>query len=415
MPFSQIDQKINMDQPLKEKTYLPDGQARLPDRQARILVAPLDWGLGHATRCIPIIRELLAQGGEVWLAGEGAQESLLKAEFPELPFLELPGYRINYSKTARGLLWKMIQQGSKMRSAIQYENRWLKKVIAEHGFDAVISDNRYGLYHSAVHCVFMTHQLTIKNSLGKWAERILQKINYKHINRFRECWVPDLPTGLPAERHGQAGLDQEKNLAGELSHPQKKPTVPVHYIGLLSRFEKKESFDPSANSGLRTEKKNHLLIILSGPEPQRSMLEEKIITDITHYNGTATIVRGLPGLASLIPSTNMIKFYNHLPADELNIEMQEAEYIISRSGYSTVMDVVALQKKSILIPTPGQTEQEYLGSYLMEKGIIVCLTQKEFSLNKALIVAADHNYEIPLISASPVLAKTIEAFLLRIT
>ena len=383
-----------MDQLLRENLQ---EKTRFSYINARILVAPLDWGLGHATRCIPLIRELLAQGADVWLAGEGAQESLLKTEFPALPFLSLPGYRINYSKTSGGLFWKMIQQGPKMRAAIQYENRWLKKMIDEHGFDAVISDNRYGLYHASVHCVFMTHQLTIKNPLGKWAEKLLQKINYQYINRFSECWVPDLSVG-------QESKDKEKNLAGELSHPKIKPTIPVHYIGLLSRFEKKDL----------PEKQRHLLIILSGPEPQRSMLEEKIITDIAHYTGTATIVRGLPGMDSLIPSSNMIKFYNHLSSDELNNEMLEAEYIISRSGYSTVMDSMKLQKKSILIPTPGQTEQEYLGRYLMEKGFIVCMSQKEFSLNKALSMAADHTYQLASISASPDLSKIVESFLLRI-
>ena len=358
----------------------------------RILVAPLDWGLGHATRCIPIIRELLAQGCDVWLAGEGAQAILLKAEFPELPFLELPGYKIHYAKTAKGLIWKMIQQGPKMRRAILYEHLWLKKMVAHYHIDAVISDNRYGLYHSDVPCIFITHQLTIKSSAGKWTEKILQKRNYKYINRFTVCWVPD--------------IEEENNLAGELSHPFIKPVIPVHYIGLLSRFEKKEPFDK-----LRMQKKKHLLIILSGPEPQRSILEEKIISGISHYDNTATIVRGLPGSASLIPSTNMIKFYNHLPAAELNIEMQEAEYVISRSGYSTVMDLMALQKKSILIPTPGQTEQEYLSKYLMEKGIAISISQKDFSLSNALAAATEYNYQIPLIPADATLKETIEKFL----
>ncbi len=376
-----------MDQLFREKTA----------GKTRILVAPLDWGLGHATRCIPIIRELLAQGCDVWMAGEGTQATLLKAEFPELPFWELPGYRIHYAKTAKGLIWKMIQQGPKIRRAILYEHLWLKKMVAQHNFDAVISDNRYGLYHPDVPCIFITHQLIIKSSAGKWTEKFLQKRNYKYINKFTACWVPD--------------IEQESNLAGELSHPVIKPAVAVHYIGLLSRFKKKDSFDPSVNSGIRTEKKNQLLIILSGPEPQRSILEEKIIADISHYNGTATVVRGLPGSASLIPSTNMIKFYNHLSAAELNIEMQEAEYVIGRSGYSTVMDIVALQKKSILIPTPGQTEQEYLGNYLMKNKVAVCFTQKDFSLNKALNVAADYNYTVPTIDSSQALSKTIELFL----
>lgn len=366
-----------MNQPFSEKN----------GGKPRILVAPLDWGLGHATRCIPIVRELLAQGCDVWLAGEGAQEQLLKTEFPDLPFIELPGYRIHYAKTAKGLIWKMIQQGPKLRRAILYEHQWLKKMVAQHHIDAVISDNRYGLYHSAVPCIFITHQLLIKSSAGKWTEKILQKRNYKYINRFTECWVPD--------------IKGENNLAGELSHPQLKPAIPVHYIGLLSRFEKKE----------RAEKKEHLLIVLSGPEPQRSMLEEKIIKDIGHYNHTATIVRGLPGSASLIPSTGMIQFYNHLPADELNDAIQEAQYIISRSGYSTVMDIMTLQKKSILIPTPGQTEQEYLGRSLMEKRIAACTEQKGFSLEKALTVAGKFNYQMPVVANHSVLVKNIERFL----
>jgi UDP-N-acetylglucosamine transferase subunit ALG13 len=366
-------------------------------RQARILVAPLDWGLGHATRCIPIIRELLTQGCVVWLAGEGAQKELLTAEFPELPFLDLPGYRIRYAKTAGGLVWKMIQQGPKMQKAIRFENRWLKKVVAEHGFDFIISDNRYGLYHNSVHSVFITHQLLIKSSVGKWIEKYLQKRNYNYINRFSECWVPDTAS--------------ENNLAGELSHPDSKPNIPIRYVGLLSRFTKKESFNPSTSLGISTEKKNHLLIILSGPEPQRSILEEKIINEISHYNYTATIVRGLPGSAAVIPSTNMIKFYNHLSAEALNGEMCAAEYVISRSGYSTVMDIATLQKKNILIPTPGQTEQEYLGIYLQKKGMAVTISQHDFTIEKALVIASAYPYQISAIANEQLLTKTIQQLL----
>ena len=170
-----------MIQPILEKTSLPDLSATLDTQKPRVLVAPLDWGLGHATRCIPIIRELLAQGCDVWLVGEGMQEQLLKTEFPQLTFLLLPGYRIRYAKTSRGLIWKMIQQGPKMRRAIRYEHLWLKKMEKEHRFDAIISDNRYGLYHSTIPCIFITHQLSIKSSAGKWTEKILQKRNFEFV------------------------------------------------------------------------------------------------------------------------------------------------------------------------------------------------------------------------------------------
>jgi UDP:flavonoid glycosyltransferase YjiC (YdhE family) len=339
--------------------------------QPRVLVAPLDWGLGHATRCIPVIHELLAQGAEPWLAGEKAQEQLLRSEFPQLQFLHLAGYRIRYSKTSAGLIWKMIRQVPKMRNAIQYENEWLKKMIAKYRFAAVISDNRYGLYNEKIPCVFITHQLQIKSAAGKWTEALLQKSNYRYIERFSTCWVPD-----------ESG---EPNLGAALSHPKQMPRVPVKYCGVLTRMNKTEA----------VEEKGHLLIILSGPEPQRTLLENKIVEEISEYPGTVTVVRGLPGGAHLIPSTNGINFYNHLPAMELNKEMERAEWVISRSGYSTVMDAVYLRKKCIFIPTPGQTEQEYLSESLLMKKVAYSTKQKNFSLRKALQAANNFQYELP--------------------
>jgi len=158
-------------------------------------------------------------------------------------------------------------------------------------------------------------------------------------------------------------------------------------------------------------KKDHLLIIISGPEPQRSILENKIITEISHYNGTATIVRGLPAVVSIIPSTNMIKFYNHLSTEAMNKEMKQAAYVISRCGYSTVMDLIQLQKKSILIPTPGQTEQQYLAGYLSQKQLACCIPQKEFSLAHALQKARLFLYQLPLMDNENTREKIIAEFI----
>jgi UDP-N-acetylglucosamine transferase subunit ALG13 len=323
----------------------------------KLLVAPLDWGLGHATRCVPVIRDLLNNNCEVWLAGEGAQEKLLREEFPSLAFLPLKGYRIKYAKN--GLTGKILLQIPSILRSVKEENKWLKEQVSKFGFEAVISDNRFGLHHEKIFSVFITHQLYIKSSLGKWSEKIVQQWNYKFINRFHECWVPD-----------EKG---ENNLAGELSHPAKLPKVPVKYIGTLSRLSSSSPLEDGTIKG-------HLLIILSGPEPQRTILENKVVDQIVNYPATATIVRGLPGEKNIIPSTNTIHFYNHLSSEELNNEAMKAEFIISRSGYSTVMDIAALRKKSILIPTPGQTEQEYLADHLMKKKFSFCVKQNNFSL-----------------------------------
>ena len=356
-------------------------------RKFRVLVAPLDWGLGHATRCVPIVREFLENDCEVWLAGEGMQENLLRSEFPSLPFLPLNGYRVQYARSSVGFFPSVFFQIPKILIAIGQEHKWLRGAIKEHEFDAVISDNRFGLSHSNVPSVFITHQLRIKSPLGKWNEKILQRWNYRYINRFKECWVPD--------------FIGENNLAGELSHPVNNPTVPVRYIDLLSRFEKKEG----------TEIKNRVLFILSGPEPQRTILENKVIDEISHYPGTATVVRGLPSAQSVIPSTGMIKFYNHLSAKEFNEEIEKADWVISRSGYSTIMDLATLQKKSILIPTPGQTEQEYLAKDLCQKKIAYTVQQRDFSLDPALEEARKLNYRFPSFGNSEGLHAAVKSFL----
>lgn len=342
----------------------------------RILLAPLDWGLGHTTRCIPLICELLRQGAEVILAGNTVQKHLLTQEFPQLTLVPLAGYEVSYARSGRGLLLRLLLQTPRITKAIRAEQAWLQKTIAAYGINAVISDNRYGLYHTVIPTVFVTHQLRIKTPLGNWMENLLQKKNYRYINRFTQCWVPD--------------LEQAPHLAGELSHPAKLPACPLQYVGPLTRIKKRNTAPV----------KDHLFISLSGPEPQRSLLEEKIIEGVSRYGGTAVIVRGLPGEQRLLPSTNSIRFYNHLPAHLFEEEMSKAEFVIARSGYSTIMDLAALRQKCILVPTPGQTEQEYLADYLMQKGMAYCVDQASFSLQAAVAAAKTFDYNFPFTTSS---------------
>lgn len=350
-------------------------------------MAPLDWGLGHATRCIPVVRELLLQGAEVWLAAGGAQATLLKEAFPSLPLLNLPGYQVDYAKTKRGLVFRLLLQVPRILNTIRQEHRWLKKAVSQYQFDAVISDNRFGLWHNTIPCIFITHQLRISVPGSRFIEDRVQKINYRYINRFTACWVPD--------------EIQAPGLAGALSHPEKMPAVEVSYIGPLSRFEKKES----------PEQPDHLLVLLSGPEPQRTLLEEKVLAELAHYHGTATLVRGLPGNSSMLPSTNMIRIFNHLPAAELNEELQKAHWVICRSGYSSVMDLAIMGKKSIQIPTPGQTEQEYLAGLYQQQQAAFTVTQEQFSLTSVLKEAEQFDYRPFPLSGKNELPPVISRFL----
>jgi UDP:flavonoid glycosyltransferase YjiC (YdhE family) len=335
----------------------------------KVLMAPLDWGLGHATRCIPVVRELLRNHCQVVVATAGKGKVLLQQEFPRLPFLHLPGYDIEYAASGWGLAAKIVAQIPKLLSAIKEEQAWLEKVVEEQKIDAVISDNRYGLHHPDVRSVFMTHQLRLQTPFGL-GQDLLQELNYQYINQFHECWVPD--------------TEGEDNLAGELSHPGANPAIPLHYTGPLSRFEKKR---------LPAEEK-HLLVLLSGPEPQRTLLEEKMAEELKEYPKPFILVRGLLGETGSLSLNENGRVYHHLPAEELEPAIAGASLVIGRCGYSTVMDLAALQKRSILIPTPGQTEQEYLAKHLMQKNFALCVEQKKFKLKNALALSASFPYQL---------------------
>ena len=327
----------------------------MPDTRPRVLIAPLDWGLGHATRCIPIILSLLEHGCEVIVATEGAPKQLLQQEFPDLVFAELKGYRVRYSRKKFWLPAKLLMQFPKILLQIYAENRWLKKMAAQYKIDAVISDNRFGMYHAVIPSVYITHQLMIKTG-NPFSEKIAQKLHYHFIKKFTECWVPDW-----------AG---EINLAGNLSHPSVLPTTPVKYTGPLSRLEKTTE-----------DIKYDCCILISGPEPQRSLFEEIIFRDLENYNGKAIVIRGLPqDSLDIKVKIHLVEIKNHLPAAELSKVLQQSNFIICRSGYSTIMDLVMLQRNATLVPTPGQTEQEYLAAYLQGKQLFYSVKQDSFSL-----------------------------------
>ncbi len=327
----------------------------------KILVAPLDWGLGHATRCIPIIYTLLESGATVLIAGDAATEHLLKKEFPTLQFLHLRGYHVTYSQNKQQFLWKLLRQIPRIRKSIQYEQQWLDKVVKDHKIDAVISDNRFGLHHPGIASIYITHQLTIETGI-KWLNPFTQKIHYRFINRFNRCWVPDAAGTV--------------NLAGRLSHPVKLPLVPVQYLGSLSRFIKTEET-----------KKIPLLVILSGPEPHRSIFENIILDEVRHHKIEVVLVRGLP-MEQVTPEAANVTFYNHLPGEALCKLILQSDMVLARAGYSTIMDLAKLQQKAILVPTPCQGEQEYLAKYLDSLGMFYTCIQQQFNLPAVLDEAA---------------------------
>lgn len=351
----------------------------------KVLISPLDWGLGHTTRCISIVRKLIDTEVSVIVACNPEQKLLLQQEFNNIEYLPLDGYNIAYTKNKMLLPIKLLFQLPKIFLSIQREHGWLQKTVEKHQIDLVISDNRYGLYSRKIPCVFITHQLTIKAPFT-CLEILLQKINYRHINRFAQCWIPD--------------FEGEKNIAGLLSNPKKLPSIPVHYIGPLARFEKNN------NAPIRYQ----FCIILSGPEPQRTILEDTILQQLATISTKCLFVRGKLNAAPITVTNSNVIIENHLKGTDLQAAIQASEFVITRSGYTSVMELLSLQKKCILIPTPGQTEQEYLAKQLMKQKWAWCIDQKDFNLIDSLEQASNFNYCLPDISTD-LLGDVIKKFL----
>ena len=340
-------------------------------KNPRILVVPLDWGLGHFTRCIPIIRELQNQNCEVWIGGNSDLRQILSREFYDLNFLPIPGYRVNYSGTKRFFIIKILMQVPKIVRILYKEHKWLKKIICDFSFDAVISDNRYGLYSKKIPSIFITHQLFIISGMNNWIDYILKHRNFKFIEKFQECWIPD--------------LQGEPNLSGKLSHDGAPPKN-IKYIGPISRFKKSAPQVPVYE----------IAIILSGPEPQRSIWEKQLLSQIQNTKEKVLLVRGLPNSNENISvASSNVEIINYLGSEDLNQKILQSKCIICRAGYSSIMDLVALQKKAILVPTPGQTEQEYLAKYLHENGIFYSVDQEEFDLTNQIELAKNFQFKFP--------------------
>jgi UDP-N-acetylglucosamine transferase subunit ALG13 len=309
---------------------------------------------------------MLELGWKVTLAGEGSSLSILTKEFPHLPTLTLKGYRISYPKKGFFFIPKLMLQVPKLFKTISLEQKWLEEKQTEHNWDIVISDNRYGLSCRNTKSIFITHQLYIISGWGKLIDDIVNKKLHQFIRKFNQCWIPD-----------QA---EEGGIAEKLSHPPSLVPLPsslvpclLKYLGPLSRLTPKEQG-----------KADKILILLSGPEPQRTLLEEKILEQIKEINEQFLVVRGLPNAEHQPTNSSNIQFENHLTTEALSTALSKAKLVICRSGYSSIMDLLKFKKKAVLIPTPGQTEQLYLAKLMKDKNWFCTAQQHNFQLKHAI-------------------------------
>jgi uncharacterized protein (TIGR00661 family) len=318
----------------------------------RILYGALNWGLGHASRSVPVIRMLQERGAEVILAAHGRARKLWELEFKDAAFAEIPEYTIRFPEHSY-LSLSLFTQLPRLLQQIQREQEHVESAVRQMGIHCVISDSRFGFYSQQVPSVYITHQLQVKSALGSslpscWHRTVM--------NRFDAVWVPDVPG--------------ENNLSGELGHDSR--VEHVKYIGPQTRLKL-----IAANEHIDT------LTICSGPEPMRSQLEQNMLEQLRNHVGKHVMVLGKSESPQEKKQVGNVTVYSYADDQLLSELMSNAQVIISRTGYSTLCDVAHFGKAFIGIPTPGQTEQEYLGRYLSTKGITI-IDATAGRLNQAL-------------------------------
>ena len=327
----------------------------------KVFVAPLDWGLGHATRCVPVIREFLRNGAEVEIAVVPANAAFFREVFPEVRQRIAPSYNIVYPKHGFNMgLW-LLKKSSHLNAVIRYEHRYAEEMVERHGYDIVFSDNRFGFYSARAHSVYMTHQrriafppaLSTLEGIGiRWHNSLMKK--------FDEVWVPDVE-GFPG-------------YAGALSHVEGCP-VPLRYVGLLSRFAGLETL----GSGDGSTSGRNVLAIVSGVEPARTQFETALRQILAQVPGEHVMVLGKPQKGTRSWKEGNVEFHNHLPTEEFARAVRNADWVISRGGYSTVMDLAFLGARCIFVPTPGQFEQTVLARELSSAGYAAYIPAHSFT------------------------------------
>ncbi len=288
-------------------------------KDKQVLIAALDWGMGHTTRCIALIQQLLKGNNKVIFAGNEQQCSFVKGEFDQVEITLLSGYNIRLD-SKKHTYFQLIKQLSKINSAIKCEKKWLNNFVKDNSIDLIISDNRYGFFHKKITSILLTHQLNLQLPIFK---KIINKKLQQKIEKFNCCWIPD---------------SENRRLTGELTNRNLK--IQTNFIGPLCRFKKIE-LDPIYD----------YLIILSGPEPERSNFLNKTTHHVKENKLNAVFIG---------EKLNEFKSFKNPDTKELNKLIAQSKIIVSRAGYTTIMEMTCIGKNAILIPTKGQYEQEYL-------------------------------------------------------
>ena len=401
----------------------------------KVLVAPLDWGLGHATRCVPVVREFLRAGAEVELAVVKANANFFREVFPELRQRLAPSYNIVYPKHGYNMALWLLKNSVHLNAVMRYEHHFAEEMVERHGYDVLFSDNRFAFYSKKALSIYMTHQRRIAFPRAFAAfERIGVMWHANIMRKFDEVWVPD--------------LEIYPGYAGSLSHSGATPgDKPMRFVGTLSRFSEmgndgnalgnapapvdlerevdlmsvSEFMAHSANVewDAAPEKRtsgNHsfemranykVVAVVSGVEPARTQFEQQLRDALAQIPGRHMMILGKPSAEQKTWTEGNIEFHTHLATNDFADAVKRADFVVSRGGYSTVMDMAELGAKCIFVPTPGQFEQIVLAHDLSKAGYAVEIPADELSA-ETLASAFEKSVKMPKVEKQNLLHDAVE-------
>ncbi|KAA0005321.1 MAG: glycosyltransferase [Thermoplasmata archaeon] len=331
----------------------------------KVIYAVCSWGLGHATRSLPVVRRLLSEGNDLTVISNGRSLELLKKELGESveAYVDIPDYPMLLSENSRQFMAKSMVYWPMFIRRIEKGLARVTKMLRNERYDVIVSDARYDVYSKRVPSFFISHQMRIMNPLRiKMFERGSELFNLFFFKRFAGVIVPDYA--------------DEDNLSGELSHNLYRiDESKLYYVGVLSDFKKKN---------LR--KDIDCLVSITGPEPQRSLLEKKLLSQIRGLDGKIVVTLGKTEKKDVVKKGD-VEVYSFMTKDEREDVLNRAKLVVSRSGYSTILDLAVIGVKALMIPTPGQIEQEYLGSYHNQRGTFYSVDQEKVDVVRDIEVA----------------------------
>ena len=324
----------------------------------KIIYAVCSWGLGHATRSLPVIRKLIEEGHEITIISHDRSLELLKSELgTQTKYIDIEDYPMLISENRRQFMAKSVIYWPLFIQKMEKGLQKVTKIIQKDKYDKIISDARYDIYSRKIPSFFISHQIRIMNPLRiNIFEKGSETFNTFFFKRFCGVIVPD--------------FKDENNLSGELSHNLKKiDEEKIHYVGVLSDFKKQQK-----------KKDIDYLISISGPEPQRTRFEEKILPQIKDLPGKKIITLGKTEKIDKLKNIQDTEAYTFLPKNKREELLNRSKMVISRSGYSTILDLAVIGTKALMTPTPGQIEQEYLAEYHNKKNNFYSVDQDKINL-----------------------------------